>query len=36
MSKSKIFLIVQSALCVLIAVQLSASVIRIFLDGSAW
>ena len=36
MSKSKIFLIVQSALCVLIAVLLSASVIRIFLDGSAW
>ena len=36
MSKSKIFLIVQSALCVLIAVLLSASAIRIFLDGSAW
>ena len=36
MSKSKIFLIVQSALCVLIAILLSASVIRIFLDGSAW
>ena len=36
MSKSKIFLIVQSALCVLIAVLLSASAIRIFLEGSAW
>ena len=36
MSKSKIFLIAQSALCVLIAVLLSASAIRIFLDGSAW
>lgn len=36
MSKSKIFLIVQSALYVLIAVLLSASAIRIFLDGSAW
>ena len=36
MSKSKIFLIVQSALCVLIAVLLSGSAIRIYLDGSAW
>ena len=36
MSKCKIFLIVQSALCVLIAVLLSASAIRIFLEGSAW
>ena len=36
MSKSKIFLIVQSALCVLIAVLLSASAIRIYLEGSAW
>lgn len=36
MSKSKIFLIVQSALCVLIAILLSASAIRIFLEGSAW
>ena len=36
MSKSKIFLIAQSALCVLIAVLLSASAIRIFLDGRAW
>lgn len=36
MSKSKIFLIAQSALCVLIAVLLSASALRIFLEGSAW
>ena len=36
MSKSKIYLIVQSALCVLIAILLSASAIRIFLEGSAW
>ena len=36
MTKQKIFLIVQSALCVLIAVLLSASAVRIFIDGSAW
>lgn len=36
MDKKRIFMIVQSALCVLIAVLLAASAIRIFIDGSAY
>ena len=36
MTKRKIFLIVQSALCVLIAVLLAVSAVRIFLEGSAY
>lgn len=36
MTKQKLFLMIKSALCVLIAVLLSASAIRIYADGSAW
>ena len=36
MTKKDGFLIIQSALCVLIAVLLSAAAIRIYLEGSAW
>ena len=36
MSKRKIFMIVQSALCILTAALLAASAIRIFIDGTAY
>ena len=36
MVKNKIFLWVQTALCVLIAVLLASSAVRIFIDGSAY
>lgn len=36
MTKRKIFLLVQSALCLLIAVLLASSAIRIYLEGSAY
>lgn len=36
MTKNKIFLWVQTALCVLIAVLLASSAVRIFIDGSAY
>lgn len=36
MKKRNIWLIVQSALCILIAAMLSCSAIRIYLDGSAY
>ncbi len=36
MTKNKIFLWVQTALCVLIAILLASSAVRIFIDGSAY
>lgn len=36
MTKNKIFLWVQSALCVLIAILLAVAAVRIFIDGSAY
>ena len=36
MTKKKVFLIVQSVLCVLIAVILSVAAVRIYMEGSAW
>lgn len=36
MSRRNLYLIIQSALCILIAVLLSGSAIRIFLEGSAY
>ena len=36
MTKNKIFLWVQTALCVLIAILLAVAAVRIFLDGSAY
>ena len=36
MAKNKIFLWIQTALCVLIAVLLASSAVRIFIDGSAY
>lgn len=36
MTKNKIFLWIQTALCVLIAVLLASSAVRIFIDGSAY
>ena len=36
MAKNKIFLWVQTALCVLIAILLASSAVRIFIDGSAY
>ena len=36
MSKNKIVLIVQSALCILITIVLSALVVKTFIEGSAW
>ena len=36
MTKQKVFLIVQSILCVLIAGLLAAGAVRIYLTGSAW
>ena len=36
MTKSKIFLWIQTALCALIAVLLAVAAVRIFLDGSAY
>ena len=36
MTKNKIFLWIQTALCVLIAILLASSAVRIFIDGSAY
>ena len=36
MAKNKIFLWIQTALCVLIAILLASSAVRIFIDGSAY
>lgn len=36
MTKQKVFLIIQSILCILIAGILAAGAIRIYLEGSAW
>ena len=36
MTKNKVFLWVQTALCALIAILLATAAVRIFLDGSAY
>ena len=36
MTKQKVFLIVQSILCILIAGILAAGAVRIYMEGSAW
>lgn len=36
MTKRKIYLLIQSALCVLIALLLAVSAVRIFVEGSAY